>query len=67
MVLYGDVGIEKTPAEKLDVNGIIKATGYKSSDGTAGMSDTIIFEERDGTRNTVTIKDGLITAWSKAH
>jgi len=53
----GNVGIGITPSEKLDVNGIVKATGYKSSDGSAGITTT--FTNGDG--NTVTVKNGLIT------
>lgn len=53
------VGIgTSTPAETLDVNGTIKGTGYKSSDGSAGVSGS--FTSADG--KTITVKDGLITA-----
>jgi len=55
----GNVGIGTTaPSEKLDVSGTIKATGYKSSDGSAGVSGS--FTTTDG--KTITIKDGLVTS-----
>jgi hypothetical protein len=54
----GDVGIgTTTPSEKLDVNGAIKATDYKSSDGSVGADGS--FTTVDG--KTVTVKNGLIT------
>jgi hypothetical protein len=63
-LIVADAGLDKvgigkaSPSEKLDVNGTIKATAYKSSDGSAGISTT--FLDNDG--NTITVKDGLITA-----
>ena len=55
----GNVGIGTTaPSEKLDVSGTIKATGYKSSDGSAGVSGS--FTTTDG--KTITIKDGLVVS-----
>ena len=55
----GFVGIGTTsPGEKLDVSGTVKATGYKSSDGSAGVSGS--FTTTDG--KTITIKDGLVTS-----
>jgi len=55
----GNVGIGTTsPGEKLDVSGTVKATGYKSSDGSAGVSGS--FTTTDG--KTITIKDGLVTS-----
>lgn len=48
----GNVGIGMTAVEKLDVNGTIKGTGYKSSDGSAGVSGTVAGS---------TFKDGLLT------
>ena len=54
----GNVGIGiAEPSETLDVDGNIKATGYKSSDGSAGATGS--FEDKDG--NTITVKNGLIT------
>lgn len=62
----------------IDSNGIIMMSGYylygahKSSDGTAGMNGTITFYAASSSGgavnvlNTVTIKDGLITAWTQA-
>jgi hypothetical protein len=65
-------GINKSTgaSEALDVAGTVRATGYKSSDGTAGLSDTKTFysPNSNGTvlyLNTVTIKNGLITAWTQ--
>lgn len=57
--LGGNVGIGTTaPSEKLDVSGTVKATGYKSSDGSAGVSGS--FTTTDG--KTITIKDGLVVS-----
>jgi hypothetical protein len=44
----------------------LQTDGYNSSDGTAGLTATKVFLDGDGvTTNTVTIKDGLITAWTQ--
>jgi hypothetical protein len=52
----GNVGIGITsPTTALDVNGALKAQGYKSSDGTAGYTGTCT------AGMTITVKDGLIT------
>jgi hypothetical protein len=42
------------------VTGTIQATGYKSSDGSAGVTDTITTTSLVG--KTVTIKNGIITS-----
>ena len=66
------IGIGTTsPSEKLEVNGTIKGTGYKSSDGTAGATGnqvivTDVAVDGDGhvtgiTTKTITYKNGLIT------
>jgi len=59
-----NVGIGTTaPGEKLEVNGNIKATGYKSSDGTIGTSTTINVRKADDSGAcTITVKNGLVTA-----
>lgn len=44
----------------IDTNGVITPGGYKSSDGTAGATGSFL----DQGGNTVTVKDGLITAFS---
>lgn len=55
----GNVGIgTASPSEKLDVSGTVKATSYKSSDGSAGVSGS--FTTTDG--KTITIKNGLVTS-----
>jgi hypothetical protein len=39
---------------------------YKSADGTAGLTETIVFNDSvTNETNTVTIKNGLITAWTQ--
>lgn len=54
-----DVCIGYTTArEVLDVNGNVRATGYKSNDGSAGATGS--FTTVDS--KTVTVKDGLITS-----
>lgn len=71
----GNVGIgtgTTDPTEKLEVNGTIKATGYKSSDGSTGqtVSQTVVTNVRmnSGTlqkkTQTLTFKNGLLTARS---
>lgn len=45
--------------DKLQLNGTIRATSYKSSDGSAGVASAT-FTTVDG--KTVTVKNGLITA-----
>jgi len=55
----GNVGIGITsPTEKLDVDGTVKAQGYKSADGSAGITQTV----NTGGGNTLVIKNGIITA-----
>lgn len=60
----GDVGIGTTsPSEKLQVNGTIQATGYNSSDGSAGQTST--FTVRNGNNSaslTFVIKNGIVTS-----
>lgn len=54
----GNVGIgTSSPSEKLDVNGTLKAQGYKSSDGSAGVTQNV----NTGGGNTLVIKNGIIT------
>ena len=64
ITMAGNVGIGTTgPTEKLEVNGNIKATGYKSSDGTIGTSTTINVRKADDSGAcTITVKNGLVTA-----
>lgn len=49
------------PTEDLEVQGNIKAGGYKSSDGSSGLTTTQTFKDGDGNTKTMTIKNGLIT------
>jgi hypothetical protein len=59
----GKVGIGTTsPGTTLDVNGTIHATGYQSSDSSAGISTTVTTASLVG--KTITIKNGLITAFA---
>ena len=55
----GNVGIgTASPTEKLDVGGIVIAEGYKSADGSAGVTQNV----NTGGGNTLVIKNGIITA-----
>lgn len=61
----GNFGIgTTTPSEKLEVNGTIKAQGYKSSDGTAGYTGTFSFQDYNDDTRTIVIKNGLIVSVS---
>jgi hypothetical protein len=42
------------------------AGGYKSSDGSAGITQTISIEDNNGTIHTLTLKDGVLTVYSTA-
>jgi hypothetical protein len=44
--------------------GDVQADGFKSSDGSAGITTTKTWEDGSADTHTVTIKDGLITAWT---
>ena len=60
--LKGNVGIgTDSPTEKLEVNGTVKATSYKSSDGSAGITQS----ETGVTDFDIVIKNGLITSFTK--
>ena len=50
------------PREVLDVNGTVRATGFKSNDGSAGITTTITTASLVG--KTITIKNGLITGFA---
>jgi hypothetical protein len=52
----------QTGAGKVEFGDTIKATGYKSSDGSAGITTTITTASLVG--KTITIKNGLITGFS---
>ncbi|MFT4310848.1 MAG: hypothetical protein ACMXYC_04405, partial [Candidatus Woesearchaeota archaeon] len=57
LAMNGDVGIGTTsPSEKLQVSGNIRATGYKSSDGSTGSTGGFY----DASSNFITVKNGLI-------
>ena len=62
----GNVGIGTTsPSDKLQVNGTVRASGYKSSDGSAGITTTVGVKNASQSQNlTLTIKDGVVTAVS---
>lgn len=50
---------------RIDTAGVLQADGgYKSADGTAGMTDTRSWDDAVGNTHAVTIKNGLITAWT---
>jgi hypothetical protein len=53
-----DAQVGGTSKFKVDNTGTVKATGYKSSDGSAGVSGS--FTTTDG--KTITIKDGLVVS-----
>jgi len=62
----GYVGIGQTDpttiTEKLQVNGNVKATGYKSSDGSAGITGTMTTASLVG--KTLTFKNGIVTGFA---
>lgn len=61
----GTIKVSRTIATTIDTAGIIQpGGGYKSADGTAGMTDTRSWDDADGNTHAVTIKNGLITAWT---
>ena len=68
----GMVGIGVTDpttiTEKLQINGNIKATGYKSSDGSAGITATITTAKLTltGANGSQTFKNGLLVAQTPA-
>jgi hypothetical protein len=63
----GNVGINVASAgEKLEVNGTVKAQGYKSSDGTAGITGTMSFVDKDSVTRTITYKNGLVVGTTPA-
>ena len=62
-LIYGVT--DATPANQtLAINGVLTTLGYKSSDGSAGITVTKVFMDGAVT-NTVTIKDGIITGWTQ--
>ena len=61
-VLIGST-IDNT-VDKLQVTGTLKATGYKSSDGSAGITTTLTFKDLLSVSHTLTFKNGLLTAIS---
>jgi len=70
--LKGNVGIGTTnPGEKLEVDGVIKATEikavHKTSDGTSAVADgNYVMGIGNDTNGSITIKDGLITSITEA-
>jgi hypothetical protein len=58
----GNMGVGKTaPTEKLDVDGVVNATGYKVN-GTAGYNGTVtIIQATPNPPKTFTIVNGIIT------
>lgn len=64
----GNVGIGMTPDDKLDVNGTIQGTGYKSSDGSAGITQTITINDPllTNSPHILVFKNGLLTDYTEA-
>jgi len=60
----GNIGIGAlSPTQKLEVNGNIRASGYYSGDGSAGLTRTINVRKSDNSGPcAITVKNGLITA-----
>ena len=59
----GKVGIGMTPStEILEVNGNVKPTGYKSSDGTAGASQSVTVKGSAGANCDLVFKNGLFVS-----
>ena len=48
----------------LDVSGTLQTDGYNSSDGSTGITTTKSWIDNGGNTHDVTVKDGLITAWT---
>ena len=48
----------------LDVSGTLQTDGYNSSDGSTGITTTKSWIDNGGNTYDVTVKDGLITAWT---
>lgn len=44
----------------------LKTAGYKASDGSAGISETITFKDADNVTHTLVFKDGLLTSHTEA-
>jgi hypothetical protein len=43
----------------------LKTAGYKASDGSAGISETITFKDADNVTHTLTFKDGLLISYTE--
>jgi hypothetical protein len=52
------------PTETLDVEGNIIASGYKSSDGSSGVTDDIDVTKVGGGTRTLHFKSGLLTGYT---
>lgn len=48
----------------VDVSGTLQTDGYNSSDGSTGITTTKSWVDNGGNTHDVTVKDGLITAWT---
>ena len=65
----GKIGIcTKTPSDTLQVNGTIRSSSYKSSDGSAGITATITTAKLTltGANGSQTFKNGLLVAQTPA-
>jgi hypothetical protein len=56
-----DTNLYRISANNLKTDDTLQAAGYKSSDGSAGLTTTQTFKDDAGTTKTLTIKNGLIT------
>lgn len=56
-------GAPASNTTNIQVQGTVRATGgYKSADGTAGITGTFTFVDKASATRSLTIKNGLITA-----
>jgi hypothetical protein len=58
------VTLGDTAVTEVKTSGVILPGGYKASDGSPGINETITFKDADNTTHTLTFKDGLLTSYT---